>query len=93
MGLRNKIILDHINRIVWGIIWGTVLLGGIFTLVIILNSVIRGDKLEPGQKYGPSHNYEVPIKSDDIMEDIDMDCGGSDEYQMWIGGDGDTIWE
>ena len=29
MGLRNKIILDHINRIVWGIIWGTVLLGGI----------------------------------------------------------------
>jgi hypothetical protein len=93
MGLRNKIILDHINRIVWGIIWGTVLLGGIFTLVIILNSVIRGDKLEPGQKYGPSHNYEVPIKSDDIMEDIDMDCGGSDEYQMWIGSDGDTIWE
>ena len=93
MGLRNKIILDHINRIVWGIIWGTVLLGGIFTLVIILNSVIRGDKLEPGQKYGPRHNYEVPIKSDDIMEDIDMDCGGSDEYQMWIGSDGDTIWE
>ena len=93
MGLRNKIILDHINRIVWGIIWGTILLGGIFTLVIILNSVIRGDKLEPGQKYGPSHNYEVPIKSDDIMEDIDMDCGGSDEYQMWIGSDGDTIWE
>ena len=90
MGLRNKIILDHINRIVWGIIWGTVLLGGIFTLVIILNSVIRGDKLEPGQKYGPSHNYEVPIKSDDLMEDIDMDCGGSDEYQMWIGSDGDT---
>ena len=93
MGLRNKIILDHINRIVWGIIWGTVLLGGIFTLVIILNSVIRVDKLQPWQKYGPSHNYEVPIKSDDIMEDIDMDCGGSDEYQMWIGSDGDTIWE
>ena len=29
----------------------------------------------------------------DTMLDIDMDCGGSDEYRMWIGGDGDTIWE
>jgi predicted PurR-regulated permease PerM len=25
--------------------------------------------------------------------DIDGDCGGSDEYKMWIGSDGDTIWE
>ena len=25
--------------------------------------------------------------------DIDGDCGGSDEYNMWIGGNGDTIWE
>jgi len=29
----------------------------------------------------------------DNMLDIDMDCGGSDEYKMWIGGNGDTIWE
>lgn len=28
-----------------------------------------------------------------IYEDIDMDCGGSDEYRRWIGDNGDTIWE
>ena len=84
MDLRNKRILELINNLIWGIIWGIVLLGGIFTLAIIL---------EPGEKYGPSHNFEVPIKSDDIMEEVDMDCGGSDEYKMWIGNNGDTIWE
>ena len=93
MDLRKKRILELFNNLIWGIIHITLLVGGLFTLAIVLNSVIRGDKLEPGQKYGPSHNYEVPIKSDDIMEDVNMDCGGSDEYQMWIGGDGDTIWE
>ena len=25
--------------------------------------------------------------------DINGDCGGSDEYKMWITGEGDTIWE
>ena len=26
-------------------------------------------------------------------ENIDMECGDSDEYKMWITGEGDTIWE
>ena len=33
------------------------------------------------------------IYYDTLMEYMDMDCGGSDEYKMWIGGNGDTIWE
>ena len=93
MDLRKKRILELFNNLIWGIIHITLLVGGLFTLAIVLNSVIRGDKLEPGEKYGPSHNFEVPIKSDDIMEEVDMDCGGSDEYKMWIGNNGDTIWE
>jgi|10_taG_2_1085330.scaffolds.fasta_scaffold152283_3 hypothetical protein len=33
------------------------------------------------------------IYYDTLMEYMEMDCGGSDEYKMWIGGNGDTIWE
>ena len=29
----------------------------------------------------------------DYTTDIDMDCGGSDEYMMWVGDNADTIWE
>ena len=29
----------------------------------------------------------------DYITDIDMDCGGSDEYMMWVGDNADTIWE
>ncbi len=34
---------------------------------------------------------EEPNSQDSIMDSIDMDCG--DEYRMWIGENGDTIWE
>ena len=71
-----------LNTIIWGIIKITILIGGVFTLVIVLNSVIRGDKIEPGKTYGPTHNFQYP------KQDVE-----SDEYKMWIGGDGDTIWE
>tara|TARA_R110000824_G_scaffold377604_1_gene568931 strand:- start:1662 stop:1973 length:312 start_codon:yes stop_codon:yes gene_type:complete len=33
------------------------------------------------------------IYYDTLMEYMDMDCGGSDEDVMWIGGNRDTIWE
>jgi len=81
-----------LNTIIWGIIKITLLIGATFTLVIVINSVIRGDKIEPGKTYGPTHNFQYP-KSDEVMNEVDMDCGDSDEYKMWIGGDGDTIWE
>ena len=38
-------------------------------------------------------NHQEPVYHDDIMKDMEMDCGESDEYRMWIGGNGDTIWE
>ena len=43
-------------------------------------------------------DIEEPISQrddyiDNIMDSVDMDCGSSDEYRMWIGSNGDTIWE
>ena len=37
---------------------------------------------------------EKQSNEDDVMNNIDMECGdSSDEYVMWIGDNGDTIWE
>jgi len=36
---------------------------------------------------GCTHKKEI------IDENMDMECGDSDEYRMWITGEGDTIWE
>ena len=30
---------------------------------------------------------------DQIMDTMEWECGESDEFKMWIGQDGDTIWE
>ena len=111
-------------------------IGGIFIIIILLNSIIRGDVIE--KPLGPPNNFWVPTEddiiqidslynkvknieadvdtlhnsvdridqklddlieeqndnnADDVMNNIDMDCGESDEYVMWIGDNGDTIWE
>ena len=51
---------------------------------------------ECGDTLTPQDSLEL-IEPDaiyyDTLLDIDMDCGGSDEYIMWIGDNGDTIWE
>lgn len=36
---------------------------------------------------------DVVIDTNFSYDDIDMDCGDNDEYRMWIGDNGDTIWE
>ena len=35
-------------------------IGGVFIIIILLNSIMRGDSVDPNRTYGPSHNYEVP---------------------------------
>lgn len=53
------------------------------------------DQGECGDTLTPQDSLEL-LEPDAIYYDtldIDGDCGGSDEYRMWIGSDGDTIWE
>lgn len=40
-------------------------IGGVFIVLILLNSIMRGDSVDPTKKYGPSHNFEVPVIADD----------------------------
>ena len=89
MDLRNKILLERIRNIIWFILLWCAICMGILTLVIIANSVIRGDKIE--KPMGPAHNWTVPKDttvyenenilywewdSDNIMDSVNMDCGG-----------------
>jgi len=75
-----------LNTIVWGILKISLIVVSAFILVIIINSVIRGDKLDPNDPRppGPLYNYWVPKDTVEVE---------SDEYRMWITGEGDTIWE
>ena len=82
-----------LNTIIWGILKISLIVVSAFILVIIINSVIRGDKLDPNDPRppGPLYNYWIP---EDTVEDWnEMHYLESDEYQMWITGEGDTIWE
>ena len=44
-------------------------IGGVVIIMILLNSILRGDRIDPNKTYGPSHNYEVPDVDNDIMQD------------------------
>ena len=44
-------------------------IGGVFIVIILLNSILRGDSIDPNKTYGPSHNYQVPEKCDDTVQD------------------------
>ena len=44
-------------------------MGGVFIVIILLNSILRGDSIDPNKTYGPSHNYEVPEKCDTNVQD------------------------
>ena len=44
-------------------------MGGVFIVIILLNSILRGDSIDPNKTYGPSHNYEVPEKCDTTVLD------------------------
>ena len=44
-------------------------IGGVFIVFILINSILRGDSIDPNKTYGPSHNYQVPEKCDDIVQD------------------------
>jgi len=40
-------------------------IGGVLIIMILLNSILRGDRVDPNKTYGPSHNFEVPSIADD----------------------------
>ena len=44
-------------------------IGGVFIVFILINSILRGDSIDPNKTYGTSHNYEVPEKCDDTVQD------------------------
>ena len=44
-------------------------MGGVFIVIILLNSIMRGDSVDPNKTYGPSHNFEVPEECDGIEMD------------------------
>ncbi len=46
---------------------GACVIGGIFILAIIINSIVRGDSIDPNKEYGPIHN-DYPTNG------IDDDC-------------------
>ena len=121
MGKKHKIIVGHMSRIARGIILGMMILVGVLVLVIIGNSVIRGDKIDPNdpRPMGPLFNYMHPnhygcehtnentewhgregeseygeyMDRDGVEKGVALDPIASDEEHMWIGKDGDTIWE
>jgi hypothetical protein len=37
--------------------------------------------------------FHIDCGDDPIIDSSLLDCGKSDEYLMWIGDNGDTIWE
>ena len=117
-----------LNTIIWGIIKIALLTVCAFILIIIINSAIRGDKLDPNDPRPPNHLYNywhpswdennprtiIPegkgtiTYGDTLTDSIRWEYHGkegqseygeyipteeSDEYRMWIGNDGDTIWE
>ena len=45
------------------------IIGGIFIIMILGNSIMRGDKIDPNKQYGPPSNYWVPTEDD--MKEID----------------------
>ena len=44
-------------------------MGGVFIVIILLNSILRGDSIDPNKTYGPSHNFEVPEECDGVEAD------------------------
>tara|TARA_Y100001937_G_scaffold3868_1_gene5151 strand:- start:386 stop:772 length:387 start_codon:yes stop_codon:yes gene_type:complete len=44
-------------------------IGGVFIIFILINSILRGDSIDPNKTYGPSHNFEVPEECDDAEAD------------------------
>ena len=86
MDLWEKIITERIKNIIWFILLWCAICIGALTLVIIANSIIRGDKIE--EPMGPAHNWVYPKDTivhesgniiywewDSVMDSVDMDCG------------------
>jgi hypothetical protein len=38
---------------------GACMIGGIFIIAIIVNSIVRGDSIDPNKEYGPDTNYDT----------------------------------
>jgi hypothetical protein len=44
-------------------------IGGVFIVFILINSILRGDSIDPNKTYGPSHNYQIPEECDGVEMD------------------------
>ena len=60
-------------------------------IIALVLTACSGPECQDPRPPGPNYNYWVP---EDTVEDWnEMHYIESDEYQMWITGEGDTIWE
>jgi hypothetical protein len=103
-GKTNKQMRDSNNFVKLGYI-GIIVLGIIILLTTCTGALSnKNEEYMTPHDYWLPHTQDTLTPQDalHVVEpdmiyydtlDIDGDCGGSDEYQMWIGGDGDTIWE
>ena len=64
-----------------GIIGSITFIGFTIAWVIFFSFWIKNNYVDNKELEGIPHNYWIP------------DADTSDEYRMWITGDGDTIWE
>ena len=108
MTLKQKIIMGHIKEWVKHCAMWMLIGMGLFIVIIVANSVLRGDRIDPDNPMGPPHNYWHPTWDDDNPRTIVPDGQGvieypdgtqdsirwqSDELRMWITAENDTIWE
>ncbi len=61
---------------------GFCLIGGIFILAIIINSIVRGDSIDPNKEYGPSSNFDIPKK--DIPPHQEFDCKWECDTHLFV---------
>jgi hypothetical protein len=45
-------------------------IGGVLIIIILINSIMRGDVIDPNEPKGPPHNYHTP----DCVHPVDFDC-------------------
>lgn len=66
--------------------------------LIIICALVTGTEINSDDQHGPPHNYWVPsdtienVSNDSLVEDYEHPIY-EDEDVMWIGNNGDTIWE
>ena len=66
--------------------------------LIVMGLLVTGNEITSDDQHGPPHNYWLPghtiehVGNDSLVEDCEHSIY-EDEDVMWIGNNGDTIWE